>query len=142
MTAGRPLGQLSACFSSFCTGYDGDIFEAIKQAGLIHKSVAGRNFHFPPSPEGDTVKSTAVRLGPISFMKGLTTATEAVKQGGTRRVANMGILLIATPTSLNLSTARRRKEITNFNISWQSPRVLWRPSKKTRIQLTIKAGKS
>src|SRR5262249_45022679 len=124
MNAATPIGQLAACFVIPVGDSIPEIFGAVRDVGIIHKSGGGSGMSFSKlRPKGDRVRETGgVASGPVSFMRAFDTATDVVKQGGRRRGANMAVLHVSHPDILEFVNVKSDPTaLTNFNLSVSVP---------------------
>jgi ribonucleoside-diphosphate reductase alpha chain len=120
VNAGKPSGQLAACFVLDVPDSIAGIMKSVTDAAIIHQTGGGTGFTFEKlRPVGAMVRSThGVASGPVSFMNIFNTTTDTVKQGGVRRGANMGIMRVDHPDVLRFIHAKNdQHSLTNFNIS-------------------------
>src|SRR5437660_8645379 len=120
VNAGKPSGQLAACFVLDVPDSIPGIMKSVTDAAIIHQTGGGTGFTFEKlRPVGAMVRSThGVASGPVSFMNIFNTTTDTVKQGGVRRGANMGIMRCDHPDVLRFIHAKNdQHRLTNFNIS-------------------------
>jgi ribonucleoside-diphosphate reductase alpha chain len=120
VNAGKPNGQLAACFVLDVPDSIAGIMKTATDAAIIHQTGGGTGFTFEKlRPSGSMVSSThGVASGPVSFMNIFNTTTDTVKQGGVRRGANMGMMRVTHPDILRFIHAKNdQHSLTNFNIS-------------------------
>src|SRR5713226_1533838 len=120
VNAGKPNGQLAACFVLDVPDSIAGIMKTATDAAIIHQTGGGTGFTFEKlRPSGAMVSSThGVASGPVSFMNIFNTTTDTVKQGGVRRGANMGMMRVTHPDVLRFIHAKNdQHSLTNFNIS-------------------------
>ena len=120
VNAGKPNGQLAACFVLDVPDSIAGIMKTATDAAIIHQTGGGTGFTFEKlRPSGAMVSTThGVASGPVSFMNIFNTTTDTVKQGGVRRGANMGMMRVTHPDILRFIHAKNdQHSLTNFNIS-------------------------